>query len=276
MKTILANFDNLEDIQIEALQGLIADLPSCTGIEILKNSIAAYFEAEHFPKADLDEICNMLNISYQTSEMEDKNWNEVWESNFAPIEVGNFCYIKANFHPTPAKKYTHLLEITPKMSFGTGHHATTRQVMEAMQNIDFINKAVFDFGTGTGILAILAEKMGATKIIASDNDSWSIENSLENVSNNHCKHIVVTGDDVTLIAHPQTFDIILANINRHILLEYIQILSRSLKPDGQLILSGILREDINIIEKELNKWNLKVIRNTNLNNWVCLLAEHAF
>lgn len=138
---------------------------------------------------ELDIIFKQHSLTYTKSVIKEENWNAVWESNFEPVRVGDFVGIRANFHPHFEPKVAFEIEITPKMSFGTGHHATTFTVIELMESMDFKGKLVYDFGTGTGILAILAEKLGASSILAVDNDDWCIENSIENVQNNGCQLI---------------------------------------------------------------------------------------
>jgi ribosomal protein L11 methyltransferase len=155
--------------------------------------------------------------------------------------VGDFVGIRAHFHPDfePAVEYD--IKITPKMSFGTGHHPTTFSVMQLMQRLDFKDKTVYDFGTGTGILAILAEKLGAIKVLAVDNDDWCIENALENIQNNASK--VITIEKVASALQKDQYDIVLANVNRHIIEANMDELTQIGKPGGILVLSGLLIED---------------------------------
>ncbi len=133
----------------------------------------------------LNDLTSSLQLSFSKTIIEETNWNQVWESNFDPVIVDDFVAVRAHFHE-PIKNVQHEIVITPKMSFGTGHHATTYMMMQQMRELDFAGKNVFDFGTGTGVLAILAEKLGAQKVIAIDNDDWSIENADENVKRNNC------------------------------------------------------------------------------------------
>jgi ribosomal protein L11 methyltransferase len=178
--------------------------------------------------------------NYTESLIAETNWNDLWESNFEPVVVTDFCAIPADFHA--AIKYVqHEIIITPKMSFGTGHHATTYMMIEQMKTIDCKEKIVFDFGTGTGVLAILAEKLGAASVQAIDNDNWSIENAAENISrNNSAKIILYNSEKIPLDV---LFDIILANINSNVILENLSHLYNQLKPGGTLLLSGLLVED---------------------------------
>jgi ribosomal protein L11 methyltransferase len=190
---------------------------------------------------ELDIIFNQYNLTYSKSVIKEENWNAIWESNFDPVRVGDFVGIRAHFHPDFEPAVTHDIKITPKMSFGTGHHPTTFSVMQLMQRIDFKNKTVYDFGTGTGILGILAEKLGAKKVLAVDNDDWCIENALENIQNNASK--VITIEKVVSALQKVQFDIVLANVNRHIIEANMDELTQIGKPGGILVLSGLLIED---------------------------------
>jgi len=169
---------------------LIAQL-SAIGYEGFEESDAglkAYIPEANYSEIELDNLVNQYQFIYSKSIIKKQNWNEVWESNFEPVQVDDFVGVRAGFHP-PFKNVAHEIVITPKMSFGTGHHATTYSVMQMMRSLDCTGRSVLDFGTGTGILAILAEKLGATKILAVDNDDWCIKNASENTSINECQYI---------------------------------------------------------------------------------------
>ena len=190
---------------------------------------------------ELDIIFNKYHLTYSKSVIKEENWNAIWESNFDPVRVGDFVGIRAHFHPDFEPAVTHDIKITPKMSFGTGHHPTTFSVMQLMQRLDFKDKTVYDFGTGTGILGILAEKLGAKKVLAVDNDDWCIENALENIQNNASK--VITIEKVASALQKDQYDIVLANVNRHIIEANMDELTQIGKPGGILVLSGLLIED---------------------------------
>jgi ribosomal protein L11 methyltransferase len=160
------------------------------------------------------------------------------------------------------------LVITPKMSFGTGHHATTYMMVAAMQHLDLKGRRVLDFGTGTGVLAILAEKLGATEVLAIDYDDWSIENALENVAENHSKAVLVKKADS--IPEKTMFDVILANINKHVILKELHAIRQQLEQGGVILLSGLLHEDFDDIEKEVLKNDLTIIERLTRSNWICL------
>jgi len=218
---------------------------------------------------ELDIIFKQNNIKYSKSIIKEENWNAVWESNFEPVRVANFVGIRANFHPHFEPKLAYEIEITPKMSFGTGHHATTFTVIELMESMDFKGKSVYDFGTGTGILAILAEKLGAASILAVDNDDWCIENSIENVQNNGCQLVRV--EKVESAYQKEKFDIIIANVNRHIIETNMLELSQLACPTASLVLSGLLIEDqLDMIELAA-KQGWKYQKSRPLNGWVSLL-----
>ncbi|HJV18311.1 MAG TPA: 50S ribosomal protein L11 methyltransferase [Sediminibacterium sp.] len=204
------------------------------------NSLKAYSKEGAFDQPELNIIMNKLGLRYSLSVLDDQNWNKIWESNFSPVVVDDFVGIRAAFHP-PVKGMEYELVITPKMSFGTGHHATTYTVIQLMRELDFKGKRVFDFGTGTGILAILAEKMGASSVLAVDNDAWCIENSRENTSINACKIVYI--QQVDSIDSAWDFDIVVANINRHIIEVNLSSLPAILRDGGSLILSGLLQSD---------------------------------
>ena len=219
---------------------LIAQLASIgfDAFEEMPLSLKAYIPSENFDQVELLTILG--DLSFEIVEIEKQNWNELWESNFEPVQVDSFVGIRASFHEA-IKGVDHEIVITPKMSFGTGHHATTYLVMKAMQNIPMEGKTVFDFGTGTGILAILAEKLGAKEIMAIDNDDWCIENANENIQINYSRNILIEKGDTAKIE--KRFDIILANINKHIILENMPFLNQAIQKGGAILLSGLLVED---------------------------------
>src|SRR5882757_8665315 len=185
------------------------------GFEEERNALKAFIRRQDLDETELRSFCNEQGLRFTQSEIENKNWNAEWEANFQPVVIDDFCAVRAGFHPAvPGIQYD--IIITPKMSFGTGHHATTWMMVKAMAGIDFNHRPVFDFGTGTGVLAILAEKLGAKEIVAIDNDDNSIENAAENLAANGCRRChLFKSADLNGIGH---FDIILANINRNTIL----------------------------------------------------------
>lgn len=259
----------IQNTSAEQSEMLIAQLAEAgfDGFEEMEYSLKAFTNQEQFSKETLAEMLAPFNLQYTTEIIASKNWNEEWEKNFDPVIVDDFVGIRADFH-APINNVEHEILITPKMSFGTGHHATTYLMMQQMRSIDFNSKSVFDFGTGTGILAILAEKLGAASVFAIDNDGWSIENAKENAEKNACLKI-----DLTLKDDPggeETFDIIVANINKNVILAYLSVLVNRLKNGGHLLLSGLLKEDEEDIQQMAKTLPLKYISTTHKNNWICI------
>jgi ribosomal protein L11 methyltransferase len=264
-------FEGFNEEELEEGQNDGVDLTNGLGVgagHCKTYMLADQFEAELIQN-ELDIIFNQYHLTYSKSVIKEQNWNAIWESNFDPVRVGDFVGIRAHFHPDfePAVEYD--IKITPKMSFGTGHHPTTFSVMQLMQRLDFKDKTVYDFGTGTGILAILAEKLGAKKVHAVDNDDWCIENALENIQNNASK--VITIEKVASALQKDQHDIVLANVNRHIIEANMEELTLTSKPGGILVLSGLLIEDqLDMIELAGSKsWIFQEAQP--LDGWVSLL-----
>lgn len=259
------------NVSNEVLQELVIALLTninFDGFETNENYILAYIDESDYSEHAVKQILQPLQLTFTALVIEKQNWNEVWESNFSPVVVNDFVAIRANFHQT-IQHVKHEIIITPKMSFGTGHHATTFSVIQLMNEIDFKNKSVFDFGTGTGILAILAEKLGATEILAVDNDDWCIENSLENIKTNNCKNIIVKKTDTARTQ--QQFNIVIANINKHIILQNFNNIHHAISENGKVLLSGLLVEDEEEIIMESKKYNWQHIITKEKNNWIALL-----
>lgn len=250
-----------QEILISQLEELYAN-----GFEQTQDALIAYFPENNFESYAVNGI--LKNYQYSITTVEEQNWNAVWESNFEPVVVEDFCAIRAEFHE-PITNVSYEIVITPKMSFGTGHHATTYMMIQQMKDMDFTGKHVFDFGTGTGILAILAEKLGSEKIQAIDVDDWSIENAWENINRNGCSKINV---ELSSQLPAQQFDIILANINRNVILQYLPGLKEILNNEqGELLLSGLLVSDKEDIMKACMNQGLKLIKELERNNWISLL-----
>jgi len=247
--------------------------------EFSENNFYAFEQSEtcltaYIKEEDFDEISFKIflpeNTIYKQSIIEDRNWNAEWETQFHPVRINNFAGIRASFHK-PLEGVKHEIIITPKMSFGTGHHATTFLMIELMQAIDFKNKKVLDFGTGTGILAILAEKLGASSVLAIDYDEWSINNATENIQANACKHIIT--EQKHNIHGVSGVDIILANINLNVLEDNAKELSRSLVKDSILLVSGILESDENSIVSTFFKNSLVKKQLIQREGWIALLFK---
>ncbi|WP_217601488.1 50S ribosomal protein L11 methyltransferase [Chitinophaga sp. GbtcB8] len=254
---------------------LVAQLTeiSYEGFEERPGTLVAYIPTTDFDVAALDNLLQSYGITYTKEEIKQENWNALWESNFEPVVVGSFCGIRAGFHAPFTQTLEHEIVITPKMAFGTGHHATTFSMIQLMQQLDIAGKKVFDFGTGTGILAILAQKMGAAQTDAIDIDDWSVENSKENAAGNQVEVNIWQADSLEDLEGP--YDIILANINRNILLQFMTSMRRLLNPGGQLLLSGIMTQDEKIILESAAKAGLQRLEQVEKDNWLAirLVAE---
>ncbi|GAA3782112.1 50S ribosomal protein L11 methyltransferase [Corallibacter vietnamensis] len=256
-----------------AVEILIAEL-GFAGFESFvetEEGVTAYIQKEAWSADILDDI-QILNssefeISHTFEEIEQTNWNEEWEKNFSPIVVDDVCAVRAPFHEKFNTDYDIVIE--PKMSFGTGHHETTHMMIQHILKNDFTNKSVLDMGCGTGVLAILAEMKGAKPIDAIDIDNWCYLNSLENVERNNCEHITVIEGDAGLLVN-KSYDIIIANINRNILLNDLKKYATCLKPKGLLFLSGFYKDDISVIEETCNKLGLNHVETLEKNQWVAL------
>ena len=259
-------FQNLSEQVSELLIAKLIEI-GFDGFEEEGGNVNAFIPANKFDEASLKGIAESFEIDYSQSIIEETNWNHLWESNFEPVVIDDFVAIRADFHE-PIKNVRHEIIITPKMSFGTGHHATTKMMIQQMEKIDFAHKSVFDFGTGTGILSILAEKLGASKIIAVDNDDWSIENAEENFQRNHCRRIELKQADSIMNDH--LFNIILANINKNVIMDHFSTLINQLARRGVLVVSGILEDDKEDILNTAAEFSLQYENTMTNNNWMCI------
>ena len=265
------------EFKVEPLQPateiLIAELGYAGFESFVEHSegVTAYIPKQDWNAFILEDIqilhSDEFTISYEFSEIEQTNWNAEWEKNFKPIVVDNLVTVRAPFHDVPDTKYDLIIE--PKMSFGTGHHETTHMMIQHILKNDFKNKSVLDMGCGTGVLAILAEKVGATKLDAIDIDNWCYLNSLENVERNGCKNISVYEGDVQLL-EGKHYDTIIANINRNILLADIPQYVACLNDNGELYLSGFYEEDVPLLEDLCNNHMLKLKETIKRGDWVSL------
>jgi ribosomal protein L11 methyltransferase len=260
------------DIDAEQSAMLIAQLNEFAfqGFEETGTALHAFIPESDFDARVINRLAEGMRLRFTTCLIKETNWNTNWESNFQPVIIDDFAGIRANFH-APLKNVEHEILITPKMSFGTGHHATTEMMVRQMRTIDFSGKTVLDFGTGTGILAILAEKLGAAAVTAIDNDEWSIENARENVLNNDSGHITIRNADVPV---QERFDIILANINKNTILEHFGQLAANLNNCGILLLSGIIKTDRPDILSAITQYNAKITGEISQGEWLCIKVEH--
>ena len=256
-----------------ATEILIAELGN-VGFESFvenENGVIAYIQKEEDYPTILDDIfilkSTAFSFDFNRDEVAQTNWNAEWEKNFTPIQVDDLVSVRAPFHTNPNLKYDIVIE--PKMSFGTGHHETTHMMIQHLLQLNLDHKSVLDMGCGTGILAIFAEMKNAKPIDAIDIDNWCYENAIENVERNNCNHISVFEGDASLLVDKK-YDVIIANINRNILLNDMKVYTSCLNQKGILLLSGFYKEDISIIDNEVVKYNLTLESCIEKNNWVAL------
>jgi len=256
----------------EILIAFLAELGYESFLET-ENGLLAYIPESLFDEQNLEMLLRNskecgFDFSYSFENMEDKNWNAVWESNYEPVLIDNTCYIRAPFHPKKDVEYEIIIE--PKMSFGTAHHATTAQMISYLLSEDCSGKNVLDMGSGTGVLAILAAMRGAKNVLAIDNDEWAYNNCLENVEKNQTQTVKVVLGDADNIEN-QRFDIILANINRNILLQDMAVYAQALSKNGVLFLSGFyLHPDLPVIEEVASQYGLILDSYKEQDNWAAV------
>ena len=268
--TIQVSIDVADEAIKDMMIAELADL-GFDGFEETETGLLSYIALAGFDgelTSGLEELVNRYGLTYTSNAIDKQNWNALWESNFEPVLVDDFVGVRANFHDSFNGGVEHDIIITPKMSFGTGHHGTTYSVMQLMRGIDFANKSVFDFGTGTGLLAILAHKLGAVDILAVDNDDWCIENASENIVVNNTQSIEIQKVDNAKLN--KKFNIIIANINKNIILDNLAFLAEATVPGGVVLLSGLLVEDEPEIESACAALGWKHQETRTRNNWIAL------
>ena len=257
---------------------LIAELSEIgfEGFEETAEVVKAYIPSNLFDEQSIlnvrDKYVEQFQFSYKIEELEEKNWNKEWENNFQPIEIGHDCIIRASFHKVN-RAYDYEIIIDPKMSFGTGHHATTQLMVKSLLRQDIQEKTVLDIGCGTGVLAILASKLAADSVIAYDIDEKVYENAVENVRQNNVEDKVVLVKDNSEIFGKNKYDFILANINRNVLLSLMESFSLNLKDDGILLLSGFYTSDIEELSKPAASHNLKVLSTDEKEGWAIMVLS---
>jgi ribosomal protein L11 methyltransferase len=236
-----------------------------------EEGISAYVQKDLWTNTILEDVEILSNsefkISYEIEEIEQVNWNEEWEKNFEPIDVDGKCHVRAPFHPKTDAEFDIVIE--PKMSFGTGHHETTHMMIQHLLETDVINMKTLDMGCGTAILAILAEMKGAKPIDAIDIDNWCYLNSIENAERNNCSQITVYEGDASLLVGKK-YDLIIANINRNILLNDMQQYVDCLNSKGTILFSGFYNDDIPFIDESCTNKGLTFVKKYERNNWVSL------
>ena len=259
-----------KELGSEILVAELGELPFESFIES-DFGVVAYIQKQFWNENILDDLHILSSpefvVSYTIEEIDQVNWNEEWEKNFEAIEVDGICHVRAPFHPKTDAKFDIIIE--PKMSFGTGHHETTHMMIQHLLETDVTSKKTLDMGCGTAILAILAEMKGAQPIDAIDIDNWCYLNSIENAERNNCTQISVYEGDATLLKDKK-YDVIIANINRNILLNDMQSYVDCLNKNGILMLSGFYNEDIPFIDASCTEKGLTFVKKLERNNWVSL------
>ncbi|NJN42907.1 MAG: 50S ribosomal protein L11 methyltransferase [Flammeovirgaceae bacterium] len=259
---------------------LIAELSQAgfDTFEETESGLDAFVEEENFDREALHEIWIKYGINkghYSFQKVKKENWNEQWEKSITPIQIGDQCVIRAEFHSDqPGTLYN--IVITPKMSFGTGHHATTYLMVKTMLGMNFKDQQVMDVGCGTSVLSILAAKMGAEKVEAFDIDEWSVINSLENVERNAVTQVSVKKGVIESLSFNQPFDIILANINKNVILSDLHVYASHMKIEGQLLLSGFYEKDIDDIILKAESFGMAGQKHDSKEDWAVLLLKKIF
>ena len=266
----------------EILMAEIAEVGFDTFMETEKG-FEAFVEEEKFGIDHLESVKQKYKhvnpLIFFQDKIQKQNWNEEWEKSIEPIIVDDKCLVRAEFHKMdnlPAGrqgKYPYEIVITPKMSFGTGHHQTTYLMLKSQMRIDHKNKRVMDAGCGTAILSIMASKLEANEVEAFDIDEWSTVNGKENIENNQCPNIHLYQGKISEMKFTSKFDIILANINKNVLLAEMKSYADYLSPTGQLLLSGFYTQDIDDLKKEAIKYNLNEVFRDEKETWASLLLE---
>jgi ribosomal protein L11 methyltransferase len=257
--------------QLEIILALLAGFHSFDSFEEKEDGLEAYLAEGIEPKEvepALHELAERFGFSYKYESLPAKNWNEEWESAFQPVKVDDFCLLRADFHPADPS-VQHDLIINPKMAFGTGHHETTYMMIKMMKDLDFTQNKVLDYGCGTGVLAILASKMGAQEIDAVDIEQPAYENTLENAQINNVFNIRAIHGDLKAVLD-DGYDVILANINRNVILHSLAPLRSKMKPSSTLLISGILKQDEDLIREAIRKNGFTAVSRLEKGEWLCM------
>lgn len=268
-------FENTEAEKQEILIALLDNI-GFEGFEEEDQGLKAFIPIDKFDQNLFNNVVGNFIVNHSKSLVKEINWNQRWESGFEPVTIPDpntqapFASVRANFH-APIEGVPYDLLVTPKMSFGTGHHATTFLMIQQMSLLDFKGKEIIDFGTGTAVLAILAEKLGASKITAIDNDEWSINNAKENIEANGCKNISIINEET--IKAGMKADIILANINLNIIIANLEAIKAACKPGTVILFSGIMQKDEDEIKLVLKEYNFIIHKCVIRDNWLILLVN---
>ena len=269
MNCYACSFSNPEN---EILKDMFMELLGTIGFDSfmdVEDGFEAYCQESSLNETELDDILQMeqfANVKLLKKELiPDQDWNATWEASYEPVIINEFCRIRAPFHQVEGS-YKYDLIIEPKMSFGTAHHETTSQIIELMLQSDFRGLNLLDMGSGTGVLAILAKKLGSATTVAIDNDEWAYRNALDNIRLNDENEIIVELGDANSLNDRQ-FDVILANINRNILLRDMKEYVKCIVNGGRIFFSGFYEEDLVLIAKEAERLGLKYVNHVTKNNW---------
>lgn len=266
------------DCATESSEILIAELGECGFDTFMENETGfeAYTEQDHYDASAIqwlkEKYAGTIEFTYSLSRVEKENWNEQWENSFEPVVVEEACVVRAEFHRL-SRSYPYEIVITPKMSFGTGHHATTWLMLKLQLELEQMGMRVMDAGCGTTVLSIMAEKRGAASVDAFDIDEWSVENGNENIKNNQCKKIRLRQGTVRSLSLDQDFDIILANINKNILLDEMEAYASKLVIGGKLVLSGFFESDAADLVAGARTMGFQEIRRASREGWCALVLE---
>ena len=269
---IKIEFEHLNSEQKDIVIALLTEM-KYEGFEEEDDLLKAFIASGIYVENELKAFCKDRKLSFSVSKLDSKNWNTHWESNFQPVIINHsidnmpWVAIRAGFHE-PIKNVSHELVITPKMSFGTGHHATTSMMIKMMSQLDFVDKTVLDFGTGTGILAVLSDKLGASNVVAIDNDDQSIKNARENFDSNNCSKIQLLEASTANV--DIKFDIILANIIKGVILDNLTAFTKEMVNGGVILFSGLLADDEQEILEKSRMVNLILDKKIEDKNWICL------
>jgi len=266
--TYAVHIDTVSQEEQEILMAKLSEA-GFDAFEQVPGTLTGYCTKETYDGKAYTEF--LLNRNWTVEIIDPQNWNSIWEASFEPVIIEDFCGIRASFHP-PISNVKHEIVITPKMSFGTGHHATTWLMINQMSKLEFSGKSVLDFGTGTGVLAILAEKLGAENITAIDNDDWSIDNSKENLDFNHCMKVLL--EKASNLSGYSSFDIILANINKHVLIDQMHAIKQHLAEQGVVVFSGLLAGDRDEMIEHARANSLSLFEGQEKDNWISLAFRH--
>ena len=269
MNYLSVNFKITDSNQSEQLVALLSE-QQFEGFEETDQYLKAFIPQKIFDESAFSSIVQLFpSLVYTKESIENINWNQQWEESFEPVLINDFVAIRAGFHQ-PITNVLHEIIITPKMSFGTGHHATTHLMVQQMEQLNFVEKTVLDFGTGTGILAILAEKLGASKVLAIDIDEWSITNAKENIQQNSCNKIRIAQHKTIPVV--QNYDIILANINLNVIMDSLSLITKVSNASCTILLSGFLKENEIVIQQAISEVGFQYLSTFQRGEWIVIMA----